>query len=332
MLTKITTITMMTTALFGSLVIANNKTTEVSAEPAIASAVRIERTLQTVKQIDVELKEFGTTPIEETKNRGVQNIEVSVKPVEMPVYESPVQAVEMPVLETNATPAPMPMIEPELTLDIPEPIIETIIEPKQVEPIVCDEATQWYNEDYTACIDKPVVNTEIPKIAQVSTPQAEIVQYNQIQIPSLGITAPIAYAGMSDFFVNGDMSQPQDTDSPGTPVQNLMRQGAVHVPFSSPFGGAGNAYIVGHSSSPYGSGSSWIDSIFESLMFYEGYGQEIIVWDSVGVKHTYRIYEARQIGTYDTGTAYAPQGKPTITIQTCTYDPNNMWIVRAELI
>ena len=184
----------------------------------------------------------------------------------------------------------------------------------------------------------PAVSTPAPQPAPAPvvnpTGPANTISFPEYSVPATGI----AYSSMADFFATTssggiDYSTPIDTDSPGTRVQNLMRTGILHLAFTPAPGSFGNSYIIGHSSSPYGQGSSYIDSIFANLMYKGSTGDLFYHFDSQGNRHTYRVFEARAISVNDTSTAYQNYpGQKVITIQTCTEDVNTRWIIRGEKV
>jgi hypothetical protein len=167
------------------------------------------------------------------------------------------------------------------------------------------------------------------QVKKITTPQLSVNSaspsfLNQIIYPSVGLNVTFLNSELSDFYdtTNGtiDYSKPKSTSNPTSNIQQLMNQGPVHVAFTPTPGKVGNAYFVAH------------NFLHFSPIQEKGTVGDSITLYSNGVKQEFKIFETRYINKYDTKTAYySYPGKKMITLQTCTSNPDNMWIIRAEL-
>lgn len=145
---------------------------------------------------------------------------------------------------------------------------------------------------------------------------------NQLNIPSLGITAPIVEAGVSD---GRDKSIEKD-------YQEALKTGVVHYPGTADIGKFGNAYLFGHSSDFIFKGGNY-KTVFALLPKIEK-GAEIIATDKNGQIFHYEVVDSRAIQKDDfTVLGQRDNKEKLLTLQT-SYPIGTAlkrWIVLARL-
>jgi Sortase domain len=170
--------------------------------------------------------------------------------------------------------------------------------------------------------EKKIVATTILTQPQ---PLTEPGYTNQILYNNVGLNVPFLHSTLSDFYEveNGIVNylKPKSTSDTSSNIQKLMNKGPVHVAFTPSPGSIGNAYFVAH------------NFLHFSPIQEKGTVGDIVTVINNGKELTFKIFETRYINKYDTSTAYyGYPGKTMITLQTCTSNPDSMWIIRAELI
>ncbi len=132
----------------------------------------------------------------------------------------------------------------------------------------------------------------------------------------------------------------------GAPVvdnssKEAMDQGVIHVPGTGfpwlpPAEEGSNTYLAAHRIGYPDTGS---DRVFYELPAL-ALGDEVILTDSNGESHEYRVVEAGEVSPYDTWVADPVPGRDIVTLQTCIEDFGDHWgegpewaaryVVRAE--
>jgi hypothetical protein len=169
-------------------------------------------------------------------------------------------------------------------------------------------------------------------------------QKNTLVWDEYKIKAPINYASFQDIFqANGDgivdFDKTVDNNPTNSPVQQLLIQGIVHLPFSPLPGEVGNSYIIGHSSN-YSSVKSDYNFIFAPLIEKTQNGQTFKIYDYVGRKLTFKVFESIAVKEEDIAAAYKNFGdKRVVTLQGSILEtingkvlPTKRWLVSAELV
>lgn len=147
--------------------------------------------------------------------------------------------------------------------------------------------------------------------------QPEVGEPNQLNIPSLEITAPIQFVDE----INEDM------------FQRALQNGVVHYPGTAEVGQSGNTYIFGHSSD-FALAPGDYKTVFALLPHIKN-DAEIIVSDAVGQVYRYKVYD--QFVAENTDMYLLEQntdGRKILTLQT-SYPVGTAlkrYIVKAELI
>jgi hypothetical protein len=181
-------------------------------------------------------------------------------------------------------------------------------------------------------------------------------KYNYLYYPRFEINANIVYAQPSDYDII-DVGNPCSAKSINTPIQKLVRQGIVHI-YGSPMpgevrypddekeyygidingikqygNGIGSSYIVGHSSECL---QHAYTRIFEPLQQRSSIGDEFYIYDPVGRKLKFKVFEVLTVDDTDTKTAYKEfPNKRIVTLQTSIFiSKSNIkrWLTRGELI
>lgn len=175
---------------------------------------------------------------------------------------------------------------------------------------------------------------------------------NLLIYPKYNISAPIQHASFVDIF-HTDSNQKVDLNRPileqqadidkgnylSTPVQRLLTQGVVRMPYSVFPGEIGNSYIVGHSSN-FKSVQSDYNFIFAPLVHNSRIGEEFIIFDQYGRELKFRVFDVLEISETDTIKAYASfADKRVVTLQASILEsingqlkPTKRWLTRGELI
>jgi sortase (surface protein transpeptidase) len=170
--------------------------------------------------------------------------------------------------------------------------------------------------------------------------------------PELKIRVPIVYADFSDAFKakdNGKVSLErrivddyEERAESGNylqhPIQKLLKDGVVRLPFSAFPGELGNSYIVGHSSN-FQSIDSAYNEVFKPLQNAQK-GQTFTVYDHRGRKLEFEVFEITEIEAEDTDTAYKFfEGRRVVTLQASVLErvggqlkPTKRILVRGELV
>jgi sortase A len=118
----------------------------------------------------------------------------------------------------------------------------------------------------------------------------------------------------------------------------ILSQGVGHVPGTGfPWVSGSNTYIAGHRLGYPGTVS---DRVFYSLPNL-GYGDEVILEDSLGQSYTYQVSEILEVAPTDLSVT-APTGEDIVSLQTCIENYGDYWtegpnwlaryIVRAERV
>ncbi len=138
-----------------------------------------------------------------------------------------------------------------------------------------------------------------------------------LEIPSLGISAPVIYAAEKN----------------EAAYQKALKQGVVHFPQTALPGQEGNCYIFGHSSDYIWSRGNY-KSIFATLPSIKK-GEEILISDSQGAEYSYTVIDTAVVAANDLSVLNQDtKGKRILTLQT-SYPVGTAlkrFIVRAEMI
>lgn len=199
------------------------------------------------------------------------------------------------------------------------------------------------------------INQE-PKLSELIASPINPEQTNFLYYPKYNVKANIVYSKKSDYDIIDD-GKPCSQKSMNTPIQKLIKQGIVHI-YGSPlpgevrntndpleyygrdnkgfdiFGnGIGSSYIVGHSSECT---LHAYTKIFEPLQQRTKTGEEFYIWDQMGRKLKFKVFEALEINDRDTTTAYKNYpNRRIVTLQTSIYyNPYKIhrWLTRGELV
>jgi hypothetical protein len=173
---------------------------------------------------------------------------------------------------------------------------------------------------------------------------ASSIQKNTLVWDEYKIKAPINYASFQDIFQasgNGivDFDKTVDNNPTNSPVQQLLIQGIVHLPFSPLPGEVGNSYIIGHSSN-YSSVKSDYNFIFAPLIEKTQNGQTFKIYDYVGRELTFKVFESIAVKEEDIAAAYKNFGdRRVVTLQGSILEtingkvlPTKRWLISAELV
>lgn len=171
-----------------------------------------------------------------------------------------------------------------------------------------------------------------------------ISQKNMLIWDEYSIKAPLNYASYQDLFqANGDgvvdFDKNIDNNPTNSPVQQLLIQGIVHLPFSPLPGELGNSYIIGHSSN-FDSVKSDYNFVFAPLIEKTQNGQTFKIYDYVGRELTFKVFESIAVKEEDTSLAYKNFGdRRVVTLQGSILEkvngkmlPTKRWLVSAELM
>jgi hypothetical protein len=199
--------------------------------------------------------------------------------------------------------------------------------------------------------DAPIDTSIIENITPIP---ANPIRTNFLSFPTFNINAPIVYSDEVSSKDIIDPLNPCSQSSMRTPLQQLVRKGLVHL-FPSPKPGElynsqansyydkddkktyyiGNSYIVGHSSECI---SHEFSKVFAPLQDRSPINDTFIIYDEVGRKLVFRVFEAKEIISAQEGAAEAFkifEGKRVVTLQTSKFYSKtkiNRWIIRGELI
>ncbi|MBC7472188.1 MAG: sortase [candidate division SR1 bacterium] len=171
-----------------------------------------------------------------------------------------------------------------------------------------------------------------------------IVQKNMLIWDEYNIKVPLNYASFQDLFqanddgtVNFDKSI--DNNPTNSPVQQLLIQGIVHLPYSPLPGEQGNSYVIGHSSN-YSSVKSDYNYALAPLIEKTKNGQIFKIYDYVGRELNFKVFDSVAVKEAEIGEAYKNFGdRRIVTLQGSILEdvngkklPTKRWLVRAELV
>jgi len=177
-------------------------------------------------------------------------------------------------------------------------------------------------------------------LSDLMKPVSEPQNQGTLQWEEFGIIAPVLYAPFSDLFVansdgTSDFTKPVDTSSINSPIQQRLRNGIVHLPFSPLPGEAGNSYIIGHTSNFINVESDY-NEVFAPLLNAAKPGQEFTILDHRGRLLKFRVFEALAVTENDLTEAYKNFGdRRIVTLQGSILEngiPTKRYLVRAELV
>ncbi len=186
---------------------------------------------------------------------------------------------------------------------------------------------------------------DIPTPLEEIIPAPENPQFrNKFVWEQYEIEAPIIYAPFEDIFQQNDdqsfaFDQYVNNDPIDSPVQQKLRDGIVHLPFTPSPGEVGNSYIIGHSSN-YSSVESDYNFIFEPIIEKVSEGEQFSVYDNLGRKLDFEVIEAKSVRQEDVQEAYKKfDDKRTVTLQGSILEqtadgwlPTKRYLVTGELM
>ncbi len=176
---------------------------------------------------------------------------------------------------------------------------------------------------------------------QFSIP-SEIKKKNWLSYPKYNIQTPILYSGFEDLFDKNEGSYNfgkfKEQANQGSPVQDKLNDGIVHIGFTPQPGEIGNSYIVGHSSN-FDYIVSDYKTVFKPIESISQPGEEFFIYDQDGRELKFCTYETKEIREEDIEEAYKDsEGKRTVTLQTSILrlkngflEPTHRWLTRGEL-
>jgi len=173
-------------------------------------------------------------------------------------------------------------------------------------------------------------------IEPVSEPQDR----GQLLWEKFKIDAPIIYPPFSDVFETKndgtiDLGQAKDTSEINSPIQQRLREGVVHLPYSPLPGEMGNSYLLGHSSN-FTNVESDYNFVFSELINNAQIGEEFIIIDHRGRELKFRVFETLEVAENDFKTAFGDfRDKRIVTLQGSILEngiPTKRYLVRGELI
>lgn len=156
----------------------------------------------------------------------------------------------------------------------------------------------------------------IPQVQSASSSTPEVFEPNMLNVPSLGIIAPVVYIA----------------EQGETAYQAALINGVVHFPGTANPGQLGNCYIFGHSSDFIWSKGHY-KTVFALLPRIQK-GAEIEITDPKGQKFIYTVTDSRKVASSDLS-VLDQQGnkKKFLTLQT-SYPVGTAlarWVVIGEL-
>jgi hypothetical protein len=220
--------------------------------------------------------------------------------------------------------------------------------------------TNSIGQDLKTSFNPIIIDRESILKQQLDSPLTELIpppnnpiKKNFLEFPVFNIVAPIVYSDEVSSQDIIDPNNPCSSYSKNTPLQQLVQKGLVHL-WPSPKPGElfnidknsyydktanakyyiGNTYIVGHSSECIQHEYSKVLAPIQDKM---PIGEYIIIYDELGRKLNFRIFEAKEITSQGDGAAEAFkifEGRRVITLQTSKFYSNskiNRWIIRGEL-
>jgi hypothetical protein len=200
-----------------------------------------------------------------------------------------------------------------------------------------------------------------PRLRDLISIPTEKTKTNWLSIPDYGVEAPIIYASFQDFFEQDktksenivDFSKPIQEDKAevnkgnyeSVPVQRLLRDGVVHLPFSTHPGELGHSFIVGHSSN-FSTVQSDYNEVFKPIERKTKVGDIFYIYDFEGRKLKFEVFEAISVSEEDVSTAYRtfpnssfPDKDRVVTLQASILEtvngrlePTKRWLTRGQLV
>jgi len=180
----------------------------------------------------------------------------------------------------------------------------------------------------------------------------EIEKTNWLSMPDYGIEVPLIYASFQDTFVSDDngiinfseliQEDPEEVrrgNYESVPVQRLLRDGIVHLPYSVYLGEVGHSYIVGHSSN-FSSVESDYNFIFEPITEKSKVGDQFFIYDYEGRKMKFEVFEVISLREEEVAEMFRPfPDKRVVTLQASilenvngNLEPTKRWLTRGELV
>lgn len=195
-----------------------------------------------------------------------------------------------------------------------------------------------------------------PRLAEIVPTPIKPEKFNYLYYPRFDVSANIVYSQKNDFDIIDD-GKPCSQKSIATPIQKLVKLGIVHI-YGSPLPGEvrypqdpveyygkdekgipqlgtgiGSSYIIGHSSECT---QHAYTRIFAPLERASRPGEEFFIYDQVGRKLKFKVFESLEINDRDTKEAYKLfPNRRVVTLQTSIYyNPFKIhrWLTRGELV
>ncbi len=175
---------------------------------------------------------------------------------------------------------------------------------------------------------------------------------NRLIFAKYQIDTPIIHSQLSDLFALKDnneidfQSQLEEDqreilkgDYTSVPIQKLLTKGVVRLPYSVLPGNKGNSYIVGHSSN-YSTVKSDYNFVFAPFINQKPIGEIFTIYDHMGRKLNFEVFEAIEVVSEDTKTAFKNYpDQRVVSLQGSILEdvdgrlqPTKRWIIRAKLI
>lgn len=191
-----------------------------------------------------------------------------------------------------------------------------------------------------------------PRLADLVAKPVKPEQTNLLSFPAYKINAPLVYASFQDMFesdTNGlvDFNKPIQEDPKeiargnyeSVPVQKLLKNGIVHLPFSTYPGEIGNSYIIGHSSN-FSAVKSDYNTVFAPIEQKSKVGDEFFIYDQDGRKLTFKVFEVKAVREDDITESYKNYtDRRVVTLQASILErvdgilqPTKRWLTRGELV
>ena len=190
-----------------------------------------------------------------------------------------------------------------------------------------------------------------PRLSEIyKSPSATI--KNKLIFSKYEIDVPLIHSSLSDFYKKNDTGKLdfskiieekkediylKNYQSVG--VQRLLGDGVVRLAYSPHPGELGNSFIVGHSSN-YSSVISKYNFVFKDLVNQQPIGEIFTIYDSLGRKLDFKVFEAIEVGSQNLNQAYINYlDKRVVTLQSSILErvngknePTKRWLIRGELI
>lgn len=227
-------------------------------------------------------------------------------------------------------------------------------------PVKHDEQTLSTLESELSPEYKAELTEKIRLRDLISVPE-EVEKRNWLSIPAYNVEAPLIYASFQDFFEQDpdqsigivDFAKPIQEDRAeinrgnyeSVPVQRLLKDGVVHLPFSTYPGELGHSFIVGHSSN-FSVVQSDYNEVFKPIEKATKPGDIFYVYDFEGRKMKFEVFEAIEILEDDVTTAFRPfpnddfpDKDRVVTLQASVLEtvngrlePTKRWLTRGQLV